>query len=415
MARSRRKAGLRRASSAHGASPSEKVSRGVEEHEPKGPPLGVAGLFAGIGGLELGLELAGHSSRLLCDSDPLALSVLERHFDSVPVHVDVRTLRALPRDVELLVAGFPCQDLSQAGKARGIVGSQSRLVGEVFRLLERRRCPWVLVENVPFMLRLQKGRALGRIVSEFERLGYQWAYRVVDTLAFGLPQRRHRVFLLASRVGDPKGVLFTDDAGELRVPSAARKRSLGFYWTEGSRGLGAAVDAIPTLKGSSSVGIPSSPAILLPSGRVVTPHLCDAERLQGFPAEWTAEAGHQERDGYRWKLIGNAVSVPVAEWLGVRIRTPGRHDPARDIRLRRGSPWPAAAWGGAGHRYAAAVSRYPKRASGTPIHDFLRYEPRDLSARATAGFLNRLRPSRLARPPWFERRLERHLDRVSRE
>ena len=91
---------------------------------------------------------------------------------------------------------------------------------------------------------------------------------VVDARAFGLPQRRKRVLLLASRTRRPAPVLFADDAGE--PPFAARAGvACGFYWTEGIRGLGWAVDAVPTLKGGSTIGIPSPPAIWLPDGGIV--------------------------------------------------------------------------------------------------------------------------------------------------
>src|ERR1700730_4067161 len=79
-----------------------------------------AGLFAGIGGLERGLERAGHQATLLCENDPAAVEVLRTRFSDVRRHGDIRTLRALPRGTTLVAAGFPCQDLSQAGKTRGI-------------------------------------------------------------------------------------------------------------------------------------------------------------------------------------------------------------------------------------------------------------------------------------------------------
>lgn len=241
------------------------------EEARKKPSLRIAGLFAGVGGLELGFQRAGHEALMLCEIDEPAKAVLHARFPSVPLEHDVCALKSLPRDVDLVAAGFPCQDLSQAGKTAGIEGARSGLVGEVFRLLEKKRTPWVLLENVPFMLRLSKGRALEVIVSALESLGYRWAYRVVDTRAFGLPQRRERVFLLASLDDDPRTVLLADEAGEpTPVAWKPHRTSFGFYWTEGIRGLGAAVDAVPTLKGGSTIGIPSSPAILLPNGRVVT-------------------------------------------------------------------------------------------------------------------------------------------------
>ena len=146
--------------------------------------LTTAGLFAGIGGIELGLKRF-HPTVLLCENDPGAVAVLNAKFRDIPKHGDITTLTSLPKNTDLVAAGFPCQDLSQAGTTRGIDGMRSGLVGEVFRLLRRDPVPWVLLENVPFMLQLSKGRALNVIVSELEALGYKWAYRVVDALAFG--------------------------------------------------------------------------------------------------------------------------------------------------------------------------------------------------------------------------------------
>jgi DNA (cytosine-5)-methyltransferase 1 len=379
--------------------------------------LVVAGLFAGIGGIELGLARSGHASKLLCEIDDAACAVLEKRFPGIPLHRDVRTLESLPRDVDLLTAGFPCQDLSQAGMTRGIAGDKSGLIGEVLTLLNKRRIPWVLIENVPFMLQLGGGRALDVIVSELERLGYHWAYRVVDSRAFGLPQRRQRVFLLATTVGDPRNVLLVDDVGEQQDPRPSRRRSYGFYWTEGLRGLGTAIDAVPTLKGGSTVGIPSPPAIVLPrSNRVVTPDIRDAERLQGFETDWTLPASEvSRRAGTRWKLVGNAVTVNVALWIGRRLRSPGTYDSADDPPLVLRRSWPEAAWNVGRGRHRSVVSRWPQAMEHPPIHEFLQYEPAHLSARATAGFLARLSRSALWRPTWFDGVLERHRDREARK
>jgi DNA (cytosine-5)-methyltransferase 1 len=384
---------------------------------PRVDPLAVAGLFAGIGGIELGLSRSGHASELLCEIEDSACAVLEKRFPGARLHRDVRALRSIPRRVELLTAGFPCQDLSQAGMTRGIGGDRSGLIGEVFALLERRRIPWVLLENVPFMLQLAKGRALDVIVSELERLGYRWAYRVVDSRSFGLPQRRQRVYLLASREGDPRDILLADDAGDREDPAPSRRRSYGFYWTEGIRGLGTAIDAIPTLKGGSTIGIPSPPAIVLPSGRVVTPDILDAERLQGFDSGWTAPAAEaSRRAGARWKLVGNAVTVDVAEWIGRRLRAPASYDPSEAAPLiRRSGAWPTAAWNVGSGRFRSFVSRWPAAVEGEPIHDFLRHEPALLSPRATEGFLRRLRSGSLRYPDWFEGVLERHRERTTRQ
>ena len=267
--------------------PTASTPRWTSAHSQTG--LRVAGLFVGIGGIELGLHRAGHQSVLLNEIEPGAQAVLRAHFPGIELTGDVCDLRTLP-DVDLVAAGFPCQDLSQAGCTLGIRGSRSGLVDKVFQLLETANPRWLLLENVPFMLQLDRGRAMQHLTTELGRLGFRWAYRVVDARSFGMPQRRQRVLLLASRDSDPRPVLFADDAGEPREPRGRDPVGLacGFYWTEGIRGLGWAVDAIPTLKGGSTIGIPSPPAIWMPDGLVGTPDLRDAERLQGFPAGWTA-------------------------------------------------------------------------------------------------------------------------------
>lgn len=372
------------------------------------------GMFAGVGGIELGLARAGHKTNLLVEIEPGARAVLAHRFPNIALHDDVRTLRSLPKDTELLVGGFPCQDLSQAGQTRGIDGSRSGLVGEVFRLLRRKRVPWVLLENVPFMLQLSKGRAMEVVVETFESLGYKWAYRVVNSRAFGLPQRRERVLFLASRETDPRDVLFVDDAGEPEIPRDALGRlACGFYWTEGVRGLGWAVDSVPTLKGGSSVGIPSPPAIVLPSGAVVTPDIRDAERMQGFEVDWTAPALQAARAGHRWKLVGNAVTVDVAEWVGRRLRAPS--EAGRDAGgypLGDCTKWPRAAWNVGSGRYAAELSSFPVCIPAPHLHDWLQFPPPPLSQKAAAGFLARTSQGSLKFPTGFLDLLREHHARM---
>ena len=377
------------------------------------PGLRVAGLFAGIGGIEQGLHRAGHQSILLNEIEPGAQAVLSALFPGIDLTGDVCDLRSLP-DVDLVAAGFPCQDLSQAGRTIGIGGSQSGLVGQVFRLLETADPRWLLLENVPFMLQLDRGRAMQHLTTELGRLGFRWAYRVVDARSFGMPQRRQRVLLLASRDADPRPVLFADDAGEPRERDAAGL-ACGFYWTEGIRGLGWAVDAIPTLKGGSTIGIPSPPAVWMPDGLVGTPDVRDAERLQGFPADWTAVDGltTTRRTGARWKMVGNAVCVPVVQWVGERLIDPGTFDDSLSQPLS-GSRWAMAAWGEGEHAFTADVSLWPIAKRRPHLVDFLDHPVRPLSIRATEGFLGRTDRSSLRFPDGFLDAVRRRLENMER-
>ena len=370
-------------------------------------PLGVAGLFAGIGGLELGLQRAGHHCHLLCEIEPGASAVLRTRFPHVRLHADVTTLTRFPRGVDLVVGGFPCQDLSQAGLTKGLAGMQSSLVDHVFRLLRATEVPWVLLENVPFMLQLGQGNAIRHVIGELESLGYSWAYRVVDTRAFGLPQRRERVFILASKVGCPAADLLSQDEPGT-APVADAGAACGFFWTEGLRGLGWAVDAVPTLKGGSTIGIPSPPAIWLRGeGTFVTPDIRDAERLQGFPVDWTKPTVAVTRATHRWKLVGNAVSVPVAKWVAGRIGACADWRPTQPLPFGRRGGWPRAAFGARGEAWAVTVSASPVRHKAPPLRAFLKHPPKPLSRRALEGFRARLFSGTLRRPPEFDRDLVR--------
>lgn len=368
-----------------------------------------AGLFAGIGGLERGLAAAGHESVLLCDVWAPAKAVLADRFPGVRLADDVTTLEALPSETELLVAGFPCQDLSQAGMTAGIGGRRSGLVDHIFRLLDRRPVPWVVLENVSFMLSLDRGRAMDFLTGEFEARGYRWAYRVVNSLAF-LPQRRERVLFVATTSDvDPASVVLVDEVDPPKSETRLDRHAHGFYWTEGVRGLGWAPEAIPTLKNGSTIGIPSPPAILLPDGAVVTPDIRDAERLQGFPVDWTLPATTVARASSRWSLVGNAVTAPVAEWLGSRLAAPGAYDVARDRVFAGAGRWPRAARFDGTRRLAVEIGAFPVWRARPALTEFLQYPGKPLSVRATRGFLARTERSSLRFVDGFQDRLRAHL------
>lgn len=373
----------------------------------------IAGLFAGIGGLEAGLSAAGHRTSMLCEVWEPARAVLKARFPDAELASDVVDLPSLPANTDALVGGFPCQDLSQAGLTAGIVGSRSGLVGHVFRLLDQNPVPWVVLENVSFMLHLDKGRGMRTLVEAFEARGYRWAYRVVNSMAF-LPQRRERVLFVATRTEiDPASVVCVDEVDPPQLQTSLSTHAHGFYWTEGIRGLGWAPDAIPTLKNGSTVGIASPPAILLPNGVAVTPDIRDAERLQGFDEDWTLPAERVARASIRWSLVGNAVTRPVAEWLGMRLMTPGVYDVDRDCAFPADGRWPKAARFDGAKRTRVEIGQFPVWRDRPGLADFLRYAGKPLSARATRGFLSRTDRGTLRFVPGFRERLRAHLDLVA--
>ena len=351
----------------------------------------VVGLFAGIGGFELGFEKEGFHNALMCEIVP-----------------DVRDVSELPSETEVLCAGFPCQDLSSIGAKKGMAGSRSSLVREVFRILERNRVEWVVFENVPFMLILNNAETIKSIGSELSRLGYKWAYRQIDSCVF-VPQKRERVYVVASLNHDPRSVVFRSESkSPPQVDFEHFSSPIGFYWTEGKYALGMKADGIPTLKAGSTIGIPSPPAILFQDGTVATPDIRDAERLQGFPANWTRAAEEVAKPSFRWRLVGNAVTVDTIRWLAKGITSPSefkRSIVSKSIPTHA-TVWPKSAFNVAGVNESIEMSPWPASKRRPHISSFLRYPAKPLSHKAVAGFLSRLRAGGLRRPAYFERALE---------
>jgi DNA (cytosine-5)-methyltransferase 1 len=157
----------------------------------------VGSLFSGVGGFDLGFERAGFEVAYQVEFDKHAQGVLKRHWPGVPLHEDVRNVGSenLPA-VDVLVGGFPCQDLSVAGRRAGLAGARSGLFYEFARIIEETQPTWVVIENVPGLLSSRGGRDMGAVLGTLSELGYGWAYRVLDSQYFGVPQRRRRVFIV---------------------------------------------------------------------------------------------------------------------------------------------------------------------------------------------------------------------------
>ena len=159
----------------------------------------VLSLFSGIGGFDIGLERAGMQPVAFCEFDPYCQAVLKRHWPGVPIYDDVRTLSAdtLRRDgvwpIDVIAGGFPCQDLSYAGKRAGIEGERSGLWSEFARLIGEVRPRFAIMENVSGLLSAGHGRVLGDLAA----LGYDAAWDCVPASAVGAPHRRDRVWIVA--------------------------------------------------------------------------------------------------------------------------------------------------------------------------------------------------------------------------
>ena len=337
-----------------------------------GEEFTVGSLFSGIGGLDCGLTRAGWRYVFFCESDPWRRSVLAHHWPGVPIYDDVRAVGkpegrtpadrgGAPADLGgweagtgLLCGGFPCQDLSVAGRRAGLhAGERSSLFFEFARIVDAVRPRWVLVENVPGLLSSQGGRDFGVVLGTLADLGYGLAWRVLDSRFFGVPQRRRRVFILGAVAdGDPRadaeraGQVLTVGTrcprhpatrGEARedaaVPfdggaiSTLQKPNGGWRIDAEAAAGGHLVTAFSHTQGIDAQPSASAWLTLRRDGgghavgvaaqvRRLTPVEC--ERLQGLPDGWTNPDG-KAPDSRRYAALGDAVTATVGEWLGHRI------------------------------------------------------------------------------------------------
>jgi len=158
-------------------------------------------LFSGVGGMDLGFHRAGFEHVAFCEADPYRRKVLARHWPGVPVHEDVRTFE-YDGQVDCLVGGFPCQDLSLAGKRAGLAGERSGLFYDAIRIADRVVRPggFLVLENVAGLLSSNGGRDFGIVLRSLADIGFaRPAWRLLDSQFFNVPQRRRRIFIVAQR------------------------------------------------------------------------------------------------------------------------------------------------------------------------------------------------------------------------
>lgn len=288
----------------------------------------VASFFSGIGGIDLGLENAGMEVVFQCEINTFARSVLNKHWPNVKLEGDINGVKS--EDVpsaELWCGGFPCQDLSLAnqGKRQGLEGARSGLFymfAELIRAQEKKP-RWVFMENVPGLLNSRKGDDFKRLLYTMDELGYGVSWRVLDAKYFGTPQRRRRVYIVASYrslcsaevLFEPGAVTITDKAGGSEehsyAPGSFREDQIANYYAIQHAGIGRVPSAGPQAKGYRNDG-----ETYTCDSRGSSDAICQTHAPFGIRSSSGLSSGV---DSSRWRALGNAVAVPVIEWIGKRI------------------------------------------------------------------------------------------------
>jgi DNA (cytosine-5)-methyltransferase 1 len=202
-------------------------------------------LFAGVGGFDLGFENAGHTCVGQVEIDKHAQKILKKHWPDVPMHDDVTTAIEWAKEIDLIgkvdivCGGFPCQDVSVAGKRTGIAGARSGLFWDAIRFAQEVQAQIIVLENVPGLLSSNNGRDFGVVLSALADAGYRHIeWRVLDSQFFGVPQRRRRVFIVGSTIDRSRQPIFIEQKS-MRGDSAPSKSAGKNSTNQTSRSAGA--------------------------------------------------------------------------------------------------------------------------------------------------------------------------------
>jgi len=305
-------------------------------------------LFSGIGGFELGIQKAfkGKKQKAICvgysEIDKHAIKIYESHFPNHRNYGDIRKIKTgdLPKKIDFLCGGFPCQSFSIAGKRKGFADKRGTLIFDIARILQAKKPRLFLLENVPGILSSHDGRDFKKIICEITKLGYSVQWQVLNSKYFEVAQNRQRLYLIGHRgkKRPPKIFPFTStDQNSARTNQAQSRTGIQsiyggafvgnkIYGVNGisptiltrkhdipiiavsnssSREFGWKKDQCPTLCAGDS----KNRKIVSINGKIrrLTPEEC--EKLQSFPVGWSKNVS----DSQRYKCLGNAVTTNVIE------------------------------------------------------------------------------------------------------
>ena len=156
----------------------------------------VLDLFSGIGGFSLALERVGFKTAMFCEIDPFCQSILRKHWPHVPIHDDIKSFKIVPKvasKIDLICGGFPCQDISLAGKKIGIGGNRSGLWKEFKKIIKKVRPSYAIIENVAAL----RTNGLITVLQDLRSIGYDAEWEIISAAQIGAPHLRDRIWIVA--------------------------------------------------------------------------------------------------------------------------------------------------------------------------------------------------------------------------
>jgi DNA (cytosine-5)-methyltransferase 1 len=311
-------------------------------------------VFSGIEATSVAWEPLGFIPLGFSETDPFPCAILKYRFPDIENFFDIRNFKEwkIEKPVDVVVGGSPCQSFSIAGNRKGIEDERGRLMLTYGNMVNYFKPRWIVWENVPGVLSSNGGKNFLQFISILDEYGYGLAWRILDAQYFGVPQRRRRIFLIgyygdirysasvlfdfqsgkgnikkvcargsSQRIEGGRGAVYNNNPADSRIKEADNiinavifNRSINSKYSKS--------DIATTLLGgfhdSSIINITIQNNLV----RRITPR--EAERLQGFPDDWTKvpyknKSADKCPDSLRYKAIGNSMAVPVMRWIGKRI------------------------------------------------------------------------------------------------
>jgi DNA (cytosine-5)-methyltransferase 1 len=284
--------------------------------------MNVFDIFSGIGGFSVGLEAASMQTVAFCEINPFCRQILKKHWPSVPIFSDITVidkedLKALPR-IDVIAGGFPCQDISVAGKQKGIAAKRSGLWKEFARLINEIRPKYAIIENVANL----RSTGLISVLQDLWAIGYDAQWHCIPASAFGAPHRRDRIWIIAypacnSKVRLSIGKEETEPAFGDSCKNAPDTDKQGL---QGCRGF----EEISPICSQEQVSMYRRSRGIKQWGKepLEVPRLKDdrlnpdwVEWLMGYPISWTDGGSRMQR----LMALGNSVVPLIPEFLGEAI------------------------------------------------------------------------------------------------
>nr|WP_314229667.1 DNA (cytosine-5-)-methyltransferase [uncultured Kingella sp.] len=254
-----------------------------------------------MGGFDLGFEQAGFATRWQVEINDICRAVLADRFPHAQQFIDVRTCLPELSPVDVIIGGFPCQDVSIAGKRRGLAGKRTGLFFDALHIVDSLKPRWVVLENVTGLLNSNAGKDFQTVIQSLAECGYLGAWRVLNAAYFGVPTKRRRVFMVAG-LGELPPAEFMADTAPIGMLAQTRDPTQQEPHATLLAGIGA-----------SGIDRAGSDIIVVRNGRGAMVERARTAANDGLLL------GLDETNAAEARAAGNAVCPPVARWIAEKL------------------------------------------------------------------------------------------------